>query len=261
MIQLAIAAVLATLVAAIAYRARALSASGAVAAWLIGTITFALGGWGGASVLFAFFLPSTLLSRVGRERKRTLADVGKTGARDAWQVLANGGVAALALLLSWHYGAPMLAAFAGACAAASSDTWGTEIGTLARGTPRSLLTLRPVSTGISGGVSWQGTIAECAGSVCVALVASFTHIAPFVPIAIAGVAGATIDSLLGASLQALRYCSACERTCETNPHACGNATTLRRGFAWLENDAVNLAATASGAIIAAAAVGFLGRLE
>jgi uncharacterized protein (TIGR00297 family) len=249
--QILIGIALAAFVAAAAHRARALSTSGAIAAFFVGSVTFAIGGWAATAVLFAFFLPSTILSRVERARKRELVDTGKTGARDAWQVLANGGIAAVAMLLSIRYGAPMVAAFAGAFAAASADTWGTELGTLARGTPRSLLTMRPIPTGLSGGVSWLGTLAECGGAACVALVAQLTHIAPFLPIAIAGIVGAMIDSALGASAQALRYCPACNRECETNPHVCGTATTLRRGFAWLENDAVNLAATLSGATIAA----------
>ena len=257
MSQIALGTALAALVAGVAYRARALSLGGAIAAWIVGASTFAVGGWDGAAVLFAFFLPSTILSRIGRARKRALVDVGKAGARDAWQVLANGGVAAIAILLSLRYGAPLVAAFAGAFAAASADTWGTEIGTLARGNPRSILTFRPMATGLSGGVSWQGTLAECAGAACVALVAQLAHVAPFAPVAIAGIAGATIDSLLGASAQSLRYCPTCERECETNPHACGTSTTLRRGFVWLENDAVNLAATAGGAIIAALATRLL----
>ena len=33
-------------------------------------------------------------------------------------------------------------------------------------------------------------------------------------------------------------------------HGCGTATVRRRGLAWLNNDAVNLAATASGAALA-----------
>jgi uncharacterized protein (TIGR00297 family) len=248
--QVLVGIALAALVSAAAYRSHALALSGAIAALFVGAITFAIGGWATTAVLFAFFLPSTLLSRVGRARKRQLVDTGKTGARDAWQVLANGGVAAAAVLLSLHYGAPLLAAFAGAFAAASADTWGTEIGTLVRGMPRSLLTMRPIATGLSGGVSWEGTLAECGGAACVALVAQLTHVAPFLPVVIAGIAGAMIDSALGASAQALRYCPACDRECETNPHVCGTTTTLRRGFAWLENDAVNLGATLGGAVVA-----------
>jgi uncharacterized protein (TIGR00297 family) len=250
MMQVLIGAALALLVAAAAYRAHALTLSGALAAFAIGAITFGVGGWPAALVLFAFFVPSTLLSRVGKRRKRELVDVGKQGARDAWQVAANGGVAAIALLMAPRLGPALYAAFAGAFAAASADTWGTEIGTLARGAPRSIFTMRPVPAGLSGGITWQGTAAEIAGAALVASVALLVHVAPFVAVFAGGVAGAFIDSALGATAQSLRYCPSCERACETNPHVCGTPTTLRRGFAWFENDAVNFAATLSGAVVA-----------
>lgn len=252
LVQFAAGAIFAALVGGAAYRARALSRSGALAAWIVGTMTFGIAGWSGTLVLFAFFLPSTVLSRIGKLRKKTLVDVGKQGARDAWQVIANGGIAALALACIQLDRTAALAAFAGAFAAASADTWGTEIGTLARGTPRSLFTLRPIATGLSGGVTWQGTLAEFAGAALVAAAASATGIGSFVAIALGGITGAFLDSALGATAQALRYCPACDRTCETNPHVCGTATTLRRGFAWFENDAVNLAATVTGALVATA---------
>jgi uncharacterized protein (TIGR00297 family) len=191
------------------------------------------------------------LSRLGKERKRKLVDIGKQGPRDAWQVLANGGVAAVSLLLSLRFGAPALVAFAAAFASASADTWGTEIGTLARGVPRSILTFRPLAPGLSGGITAQGTIAEFAGAAFVAIVAVAVGVAPFLPVFVGGVAGALIDSMLGASLQVLRWCPSCERACETNPHECGTPTAVRRGVAWFDNDAVNLAATLSGAILAA----------
>ncbi len=100
------------------------------------------GTWFTTLVLLAFFIPSVALSRIGRARKKQLIDIGKGGARDAWQVLANGGVATLALAFALAGGATdlLFAAFAGAYAAATADTWGTEIGTLARGMPRSILT-------------------------------------------------------------------------------------------------------------------------
>ena len=53
------------------------------------------------------------------------------------------------------------------------------------------------------------------------------------------IAGALADSVLGASLQALRWCPACECDCETLRHDCGTQTMLRRGANWLENDGVN----------------------
>ena len=52
------------------------------------------------------------------------------------------------------------------------------------------------------------------------------------------------------TLQELRRCDACKRTCETDPHACGAATRLVRGVPGFSNDLVNLLATAAGATVA-----------
>jgi uncharacterized protein (TIGR00297 family) len=244
--------VLAAAVALVAFRARSLTGGGAAAAFAVGAVTFGAGGWRAALVLFAFFIPSVLFSRLRERRKREAAENGKQGPRDAWQVLANGGVAAACALFSLRWGAPLSAAFAGAFAAAAADTWGTEIGMLSRQVPRSLVTLRRIAPGLSGGVTPLGTLATFGGAGCVAGVAALAGVAGFWPAAIGGVAGATLDSLLGATLQALRWCPACALACETNPHRCGTTTTLRRGLRWFGNDAVNFAATLSGALLAGA---------
>ena len=254
---------------------------------MVGTVTFGAGTLGTALVLLAFFLSSTLLSRAGKARKRELVDVGKSGARNAAQVLANGGVATLCIGL-WiavdrGSGSSLwFIAFAGAYAAATADTWGTEIGTLSAEPPRSIVTRKPVATGLSGGVTAAGTSAEIAGSVLIAVLtpvalvlalpannatiqlpiapvlgtlgerAAFATFAllTIVPVFAGGVGGALIDSLLGELLQERRWCPACTRECETNPHVCGTPTERRRGVAWIGNDAVNAVATAGGAALA-----------
>ncbi len=248
----AIGAAAAAAIGVAAYRAHALDRGGALAAVAIGGATYGALGLPGTSVLLAFFVSSVALSRVGRARKRaTLVDVDKTGARDAAQVFANGGVAALCALGAAFIDARFAAAFAGAFAAAAADTWATEVGTLVRQPPRSILTFKPVATGLSGGVTLAGTAAEIAGALLVAAVAAGA-IGPktFVPVAAGGVAGAVLDSLLGASLQALRWCPACRRATEREPHLCGTPTQRLRGFTWVGNDAVNFAATACGAAVA-----------
>ncbi|HZZ66404.1 MAG TPA: DUF92 domain-containing protein [Candidatus Baltobacteraceae bacterium] len=249
--QVLAGAVLAAAVSLVANRTHILTQSGAIAAFFIGTIIFGLGGWPYAALLFAFFIPSAALSRLGRERKKALADVGKQGARDAWQVLANGGLAAACVVAGavTHDGFARYA-YAGALAAASSDTWGTEIGTLARMTPRSILTFAPIPAGFSGGVTLIGTVAEVAGAAVLALIAAALAVGAALPILAAGFAGALIDSFLGATLQTLWFCGACGRACETNPHHCGTPATLIRGVRWMNNDAVNFCATLAGAAIA-----------
>ncbi len=255
--HVALGAAFAALAAGLAYRARALTASGAAAAFAVGTLVFAGGGWRAAAVLFAFFLPSSLLSRVGATRKRALAGDDRHVARSGWQVLANGAVAALCAVAAARWGGTAFgAAFAGAFAAASADTWGTELGTLSARAPVSILTLRSVSAGRSGGISLAGTAATMAGSLCVAIVASLVGIAPWWSVAAGGFAGAILDSLLGATLQALRWCPRCACECETQRHSCGTETVMRRGASWLENDGVNFAATLCGAIVASLAAGW-----
>jgi uncharacterized protein (TIGR00297 family) len=251
MTQIALGAAFAAIVAVAAWRARALTLDGAVAAFLAGAIVFGSGGWRAAAVLFAFFLPSTLFSRVGAARKRALATGEQHGPRNGWQVLANGGVAAACALAASRGGASFAVAFAGAFAAAAADTWGTEIGMLSSASPRSIVTLRPLQPGMSGGITRLGTIATFAGALFVGLIASLVQIAPLVPVALGGVAGALLDSFAGATLQAERWCPACEQACETSRHGCGRQTLLRRGVSWIENDVVNFAATLCGALVAA----------
>lgn len=251
MTQLSIGAVAAAAIAIAAYLARSLTVSGACAAFVVGTVVFGFGGLSAAAVLLAFFVSSSLLSALGRNRKRALTDWGKQGPRDARQVLANGGVAALCIALYAATGASALpVAFAGAFAAATADTWATEIGTLWY-RARSILTLKLVERGASGGISPAGMLAQVAGAALIALVAMELHVAAFWPVLAGGVAGGVFDSLLGATLQLQYWCPQCRRPCETSPHApCGTLPKKTRGLYGMDNDAVNLLATLCGAAIA-----------
>lgn len=246
-------ALFAALIAAGAWRLRALDGGGAVAAFVVGTCTFAAGGIGGAAILLAFFVSSVLLTRVGRRKKRGLLDVAKGGPRDAMQVFANGGVATICIVLASMLGHPWMLAFAGAYAAATADTWGTEIGTLVSALPRSLVDARPLATGLSGGVTRAGTAAEAAGALFIALVAAAaaiaTDIRSIAAVTAGGIAGALADSALGATIQERRWCAACDRMCEADPHGCGAATVHRSGVSWVSNDMVNLLATFVGSAV------------
>jgi len=233
-----------------ARRAHTLTRTGALSAFLVGTATFGGLGIPGAAVLLTFFLSSIALSRLGKSRKKLLVDIGKQGERDGLQVFANGGVAALCALAALTGNTHWAAAFAGAFAAATADTWGTEIGTLAGGRPRSLITGKPIACGLSGGVTYIGTLAQTAGALLIACAATAVGIHSFLAIAVGGWCGAFLDSLLGASIQSLRWCPRCRRACETNPHVCGAQTTAQRGLQWLSNDFVNCAATLCGAAVA-----------
>ena len=169
-------------------------------------------------------------------------------------MLANGGFFAVAALLSLVLPSPLWwATGAGALAAATADTWGTEVGTLARGLPRSIVGGRPVPAGTSGGITLAGTVASVAGAAFVAALAALAGWggAAAVGAVVGGVGGSTADSLLGATVQARRWCDRCDRGTERDVHDCGAPTRPAGGLRWLGNDAVNALSGLAGALLGA----------
>jgi uncharacterized protein (TIGR00297 family) len=218
-----------------------LTRGGLVAASAVGAgVTWGLG-WRGLLLLAVLLLSGSLLTQLTERR----------GARrTARQVLANGGVAAIAALVgSWS-------AAAGAIAAATADTWATEIGAFSPFPPRLITSGRVVTRGTSGGITVLGTLGGVAGALCMAGLASALGVGDAAPgtlavIATAGVAGMIADSLLGASAQARFECPACDARFERGSTVCHEPVRLARGWRWLDNDGVNLVATACGAAVAA----------
>lgn len=259
--SISLGVVLGALVGWLGYQARALTASGAVAAALIGVVIFGFGGMGAAILVIIFFVSSSALTQFKAQQKETLQlNFEKGGRRDLWQVFANGGIAAILVILHAWSGSPIaLVGFVGAMAVATADTWGTEIGVLSQRMPRSLLTWQSVPCGTSGGVTLLGTGATILGALTIGaaglLVLGDWRVIPIGMIG--GVLGATIDSLLGACWQGMYTCPTCEVETESHPyHRCGTLTNHQRGWRWLNNDAVNLAATIGGSGISVALAQF-----
>lgn len=251
-------ALLAGAVAAAAERAGSLTPRGRWAAFAVGTLS-ALAGWGWAALLIAYFVTSSALTRMGAAAKsaRTASVLPDAQARDAAQVGANGGLFAVLALGGTLGEAPILhVAAVGALAAATADTWATELGILLGGTPRHLLTLAPLEAGMSGGVTLVGTAASllaavlvaCAGVALTDRPASWS--AAVGAFTAAGVAGSVADSLLGATMQSKRWCERCRTWTERRVHTCQYRTQHLRGSRWMTNDTVNLLATLIGAATA-----------
>ena len=202
-----ISLLLATVLAGIAWRFRWLTPDGAVAACLVGAAILGFGGPWWAAALAAFFVSGSLLTAVGRRQKTQPEHRGQ--GRTAAQVLGTGGVAAAVGVL-WGIGtapqalhAVLPAAFAGALAAAAADTWATEVGMLSPHPPRLITTWKPVPAGTSGGVSLAGSLAGLGGAAVVAAIGAQGNGRVFAAACFAGGVAMFLDSLLGATLQAL----------------------------------------------------------
>ena len=258
LLQLLLGFTLALIIALAAYRLGSLSRSGALAAWLVGTVIFGMGGLSWAILLLTFFISSSVLTRSFAKRKASLTEkFDKGGKRDMGQVFANGGIAAVFAGLHFFFlphAWPWLA-FAGALAAANADTWATELGVLNPTQPRLLTTWAKVEKGTSGAISVYGTLSALGGAFVIALLGAALgphgrFWANLEVITVAGMLGSLFDSLLGATIQAIYRCPACDKETEKHPlHSCGTATVQVRGWSWLNNDLVNLGCASVGALI------------
>ncbi|WP_380681502.1 DUF92 domain-containing protein [Salinigranum sp. GCM10025319] len=235
-VEIAAALVVTAALGVVSYALGTASITGMLTGVLLGLLTIVLGGFGWFAVLISFFAIGGLSTkfRYDEKRARGVAE-DNDGARGSSNVLGNAAVAVAAVVgfaATAHVsvgpvvGTAFGFAFAGSLAAAMSDTLSSEIGGL-YDSPRLITTLRPVPPGTDGGVTWQG---EVAGVVGAAVVAGFALV--LMPLAgsdafvvgtvvVGGIAGMTVDSLLGATLEGDR----------------------------LGNEAVNLLATFTGAAV------------
>jgi uncharacterized protein (TIGR00297 family) len=219
-----------------------------VAAWLVGSAVLAGAGWKGGGVLAAFFVSSNLVSR-GAPPPRGLDPKGER--RDHRQVLANGGVAAIAALLGFRDAQLALWLVTASLAAAAADTWATAFGARSAVPPRLILGGRPVPPGTGGGVTLLGTAGGAAGALLVATIGALAaNIPALLPVAaLVGFGGMALDSVLGAAAQGHFHCPRCAEPSEWRRHRCGTATIHHGGLPWLDNDGVNLVSSAAAACL------------
>ncbi len=269
------------LVAVLGHRARLLTRSGSLAVIAVSTVVCGAGGWEWGTVLTVHLVSGGAWSLFRRGVKQSLAKHHElTPARNASQLLARTGWAALLALvrLAGANSTLVYVAFVGAIAAATADRWNTEVGMLSHDPPRMISTRMRAEAGTPGAVSSLGLVAALVGTWLVGFaglgtraLSSWLDARPYdrsilwLPLAavIAGLVGSLVDSLLGATAQAMYYCEACHRTTEDPMHTCaGELEPVRRirGVPWLTDGMVDLVSSLVGATLAALLVSTLAGL-
>jgi uncharacterized protein (TIGR00297 family) len=254
-------------VAFVIERRNVLTLGGTVGALALGTSVYGLGGPAWLGVVLAFFLSSSALSNLfpSRKEEANREIYEKAGARDFWQVVANGGLSSLLAAAYFIQPQPVFfLAFLGVLAAVNADTWATEIGMLSNAPPRLLTNMRRVDMGRSGGITLLGTIASVGGALFIAIIGVALSLllqpslAASIParkvaliITLGGFLGAMFDSLLGATVQAQFYCHSCRKGTEQRTHRCGTKTIRSSGLDFVDNDVVNMLSSVFGGVAAA----------
>lgn len=190
--------------------------------------------------LLIFFISGSLLSRLPVKNKN-FTDIKFGNPRDIFQVLANGSIPVI-LLLIWiiNENSHFLLAYIAAVSVAISDTSSSEIGT--RYSPRAIdiFRLKRVETGVSGGISLIGSIFGLLAAfiftvISLWLLELLTAFNVFL-ITSAGFFGNILDSLIGSLLQ-IKYRSRDDFIWRDALPDKNNFET--RGIQFINNDMVN----------------------
>ena len=237
-------------------RRGSLTWSGALTAVILGCLVTYRQGPVYLLPLVLFFASSTLIGKVFPSSSES-GDAKHGRGRDHVQVLANGGIYALLLLLpvSLFRDDDMLYLYAPnpelyaliAVAVATADTWSSEIGQYFKRTTYDIVRWRKVPVGLSGGISGVGTLAGLAGALFIAVSTEWLiprtgpglYFGGF-PIIAFGFLGMLIDSVLGSLLQVTYRDGPTDQLLDVPTEH----SVISSGYAWATNDVINVLAIA-----------------
>jgi uncharacterized protein (TIGR00297 family) len=238
------------IISIIAYKFKLLSGSGSVAAFTLGTIVVFAFGTGGLLVYMFFMILAAVLAKINENNEvykeaEEIQEKGNT--RDWVQVFSNGGlVMILAIAYLINPNPIILLMFGGSICEAVCDTSAGEIGMLFKGLTVSIITGKPQKSGLSGGISFEGTLGGFIASLITAMIwyscyfyPSFSTISYMMVAAVTGFAGCLIDSVMGATIQA-HYFDEKNNKLTEKEYIDNKRLPLVRGVRFFDNDKVNL---------------------
>ncbi|MFP4178004.1 MAG: DUF92 domain-containing protein [Acholeplasmataceae bacterium] len=233
-----------------AYRKRSLSFSGMIAAVVFGTLIYYFGRLLIWSLLIAFFVSSSLLTKFHEKKDRAKLNLDRRG-RNYVQVVSNAIVATIFVALYHGTGRDIfLLASAVSIATSNADTWASEIGILSKGRTFSIITFKPMEKGTSGAVSLLGLFASALGALFIAMVFMVIYgiqygfdwlllVTYALIIVFGGFVGALLDSFMGIVFQG-KYRGKTSGILSELRKLPNEQTILISGLAFITNDAVNL---------------------
>ncbi|AIJ06135.1 hypothetical protein JH146_1293 [Methanocaldococcus bathoardescens] len=203
-------------------KSKCLDNTGIVGSSIMGFILLYFCGFEYLILLLSFFILGVLVSRIGLEKKKA-KKIDET-CRSLRNVLANGLIPILFAVLTIFGFNWALIGYISSIAAATSDTFSSELGVLSNEKPRLITTFEVVEKGTDGAITIFGTLAGVLGAFLIGLFGYlfFGDTKIILCGTIGGISGNLADSLVGALFE-------------------------RKGI--LNNEHVNLIATIVGGVV------------
>ena len=224
----------------ITYHLKLLSISGYFGGLIMATIITFLGGLKFLSPMIIFFILSSLLSSISNNLN--IKNIIKPK-RSIAQVYANGGIGLLICIYNYFYPHYLnYYLFLSSISAANADTWATEIGKWSKNNPISIINLKKMEKGLSGGITLLGILGSIGGAFVLNFIFWIIYKFPneiFILITISGILGSILDSILGATIQ-VKYIDKNNTISEKY----NKNSKILSGYKLINNDLVNLLNTA-----------------
>ena len=222
LIRLFVSILIICILALLIKKSRCLDNEGVLASSIMGFLLLYFCGFKYLILLLSFFVLGVLVSRTGLEKKR-IKKMAET-CRGLRNVLANGLIPTIfAILVIFGFNWALIG-YVSSIAAATSDTFSSELGVLSNEKPRLITNFKVVDKGTDGAITIFGTLAGILGAFLMGLFAYllFGDIKIILCSTVGGISGNLADSLAGAIFE-------------------------RKGL--LNNEHVNLIATLVGGIV------------
>lgn len=225
--------------AVIAYKTSALTKKGVICALILGIAIYFLS-IKAYIILFLYFVVIIIVEKIVLKNKNEK--------RTTFQVLANSIFALIALsvyILSAQH--RFFVIYCTMLSISMCDTIASTIGTRFAKKVYSITKFRQIERGVSGGVSFWGTVAGIMGSVvitiiylgvCLAFNDPIPEISDASTIFLCGVFGMVLDSILGDLLQKKYYCKVCGKM--TDNRICCDAPCIPIGVSLFTNSQINV---------------------